>query len=203
MPDVNFLANTAPPLYQAYIPNGQEWFFETAGPIFLALAVIMLGWWLLRFRTVQTTPSRVLLLAGVGILALSYTAFWIWFHRDEMEGHYCIGRGVDGLCGTVAADMPLVFICYCLFVTFFQEPGTEDRDNLWNMPWRLRLLVRFLAFGTVIVMLPTCFAYYRPLPVVFFELLGLCSIAVLLVWGVAGGIVTVLFFIFNDEQFAK
>src|SRR5258708_257860 len=76
------LANMPPQQLRVQIPAGREEWHEIAGPLFLSLAIVFTGLWLIRTRSLKSTFGRTMLIASVGSLALSYSAWWIWTNRD-------------------------------------------------------------------------------------------------------------------------
>src|SRR5205814_1501956 len=65
-------------LYQVRLPDGSEAVYEYAAPVFLALAAVAAGAWLLRFRTIRSARARLLLWVCGGSLATAFTAHWVW-----------------------------------------------------------------------------------------------------------------------------
>jgi hypothetical protein len=98
-------ANMGPPSYQVNIPPQREPVYLFAAPIFLSLAMATGGLWLVQGRRFQPGTRRILLLLGVGGLAVGYSSWWLWKSR---------GGVVDGpnFAAWVAVSMP------CLWVPF-------------------------------------------------------------------------------------
>ena len=76
-------ANMGSPSYYVSVPAGREWVYEWAAPAFLTLAALAAGWWLIRARSVRTGGARGPLWVVGGCLAVSYSAAWLWAHRDD------------------------------------------------------------------------------------------------------------------------
>ena len=76
------LANGFIPGRDIAVPEGREFVYYWAGPLFLSFGVLSLGLWFARVRHVQTGPARALLWVSAGCLAVSCTAWGIGAHQE-------------------------------------------------------------------------------------------------------------------------
>ena len=179
---VSILANMRPPSYQVQIPTEQMLWYQFSAPLFLALATVSFGLWFARSRGFQRGSDRALLIACVGSLWLSYSAWWIWQHRDSST----TGRDIAAI---VAVEMPFLWIQFCMLaflITRFYLRGvsrSEDEANKRNpmvSHWRNDVLAILLVLGTVIpVLLAGDHALF--LPFIF-----ACWTLAFMAWGILG-----------------
>lgn len=106
---VDLWANAVGFRYRIEIPEGREPLYQWAGPVFLALAIVSLGLWLVRFRSARSGRVRALLWAGAGCLVVSLSAWWVWENRDAGLIEY-------GWVSSTIAYMPCVWVMVCLSV---------------------------------------------------------------------------------------
>lgn len=116
--------NMAPPNYRVDLPPGQEPVYQWAARIFLGLAVIAGGLWLARSRTVRTAWARALLWAAAGCLAVSYSAWWVWSHRNGPDQY-----GGFGSTAWLAVCMPLVWAVAAVVVIVWGWRSTRPRPG--------------------------------------------------------------------------
>jgi hypothetical protein len=152
IPLVAILANMPPPQVLIDIPVDQQWYYELAGPIFLSLAAIFAGWWLIRYRSLRSVSSRVMFLACAGSLAASYTAFWIWWNRDS-------GVFPPNLGGSLASQMYLFWLEFSMLFFVYTRwnqrecPQTEsDKSSTW--PLHMLISLMFVGAGATVLLAP-------------------------------------------------
>jgi apolipoprotein N-acyltransferase len=109
------------PYYRVTVPPGREPVYEWAPVAFLALAVLSVGWWLVRSRTVRTGPGRALLWLAAGGLAVSYSAWWVWSHRYA-------GTIAGDWMSSVAVYMPLLWLALCGAVVVYGRRRARGRQ---------------------------------------------------------------------------
>jgi hypothetical protein len=101
-------ANMAPS-YSVQVPSGREPLYEWAAPVFLVLATAAGVVWLVRCRTMRTGRARALVWTAAGCLVVSYSAWWVWEHRDDTVHN-------PGWAAWAAVWMPCLWPAACLFV---------------------------------------------------------------------------------------
>lgn len=101
-------ANAPLPGYEVVMPPAWERWYGWAAPTLLAVAITWTGLWVARSRSVRTTGGRAMLFVAVGAALASYTAWWVWFHRD---GHW-----VPLDAATVPINMPWIWLLACSLV---------------------------------------------------------------------------------------
>jgi hypothetical protein len=101
------------PLHRGSRPPGRESEYQIAGPVFLSLALVTFGIWLLRYRSVESKSARLMLWLSSGCLAATLTAWWIWENRDGKS--FSPGGLVEspGLC------VPCVWVVGAMVVIFW------------------------------------------------------------------------------------
>lgn len=96
---VVLVANLPPPAIRVKLPQNREWLYEGGAWTFAALAVVAMGFWCARRKTLSPRARRVLLWLAAGCVAIAYTTGWLWYHRDS-------GRVSPNTPATLAAAMP-------------------------------------------------------------------------------------------------
>jgi hypothetical protein len=106
---VALLGNMPPPSYQVTLPRGREWVYESAAGAFVALALAAFGLWYTRGRALRPALRRALLWLAAGCLAVAYSSWWLWDHRDA-------GLVPPRLAASVAVWMPGLWAAGCAVV---------------------------------------------------------------------------------------
>ena len=134
------LANMGPPShYRVEIPPELDSWHEWAAPIFLTLAIVFAGVWVLRFGSIRSSASRAVLLAWVCFAGTSYTAWWIWEHRIQ-------NTALRTLESFVAVEMPFLLFTFAMVFSVIVQLVLVNRNDLPSDPaltfklWRVRLL---------------------------------------------------------------
>lgn len=171
-----------PPSYQVQIPTEQVLWYQFSAPLFLALAALSFGLCFARSRGFRRGSDRALLLACAGSLWLSYSAWWIWQHRDSSTN----GRDIAAI---VAVEMPFLWIQFCMLaflITRFylhevsRSEAEANQRNPTVISWRNDVLAILLVLGTVI---PALLAGDHAL---FLPFIFTCWTLAFMAWGVLG-----------------
>lgn len=115
-----------PVSYHVEVPSGAEPVYGAAGPVFLSLAVLLGGWWLLRVRRTPGSPARAVAWAALGCTSIGYTAGWIWLNRGDVV---LLPRIFDH----VAVLMPWLWGLASVLIMFHD----------WRLVWQRRAEERF------------------------------------------------------------
>ena len=174
------LANMGPPTYFVQIPLGEELRYRFAAPVFLSLAVVSFGVWAARSRAFRRGSDRALLLGCAGALVVSYSAAWVWRHRDNVERD----RGPAAI---LAVEMPWLWVQFCILMylmtrIYVQKTNQSNVENSAPVPgpspWLTNVLAVLLAVATVV---PVVLAGHHAL---FLPFMFMCWVLAFVTWNV-------------------
>lgn len=175
------LGNVGPPSYLVKIPPDSVLWYQYAPALFLSLSLVLFGWWIARSRALRQGRDRAMLIACAGSLAVSYSAWWIWQHRDSGM----LERDFEAI---LAVELPWLWIQFCLVVFLLvrvylhnnRRSETGAQVNAGPSPWRNDVLAILLACGTAI---PIALAGHHAL---FLPFMFLCWVLAFITWSVLG-----------------
>jgi hypothetical protein len=123
---ISMFANT-PPGYYVDIPREHEPIYQSAPVFFLVLAIVTGGLWLARGRSFKTSRARALFLLATGNLLCSYTAWWVWSHRND-------GPFWGDIPSVVAYRMPVLWVLFAIVATFVMRRSTRTPKEITTTP---------------------------------------------------------------------
>jgi hypothetical protein len=114
------LFGNMPVHYSVDIPPNREPVYEWAAPIFVTLAFVAGGFWLLRVRSAKTGFSRAILWLTAGFLLCSLSGWWVWSNRN--------GGTFEGtLYSRLIYWMPLVWVASVMTMEFARWRTARNR----------------------------------------------------------------------------
>jgi hypothetical protein len=125
----SLFANMPPPSYEVTIPRDRETIYEVAAPLFVALAIAAGGLWYARRHTLRSDVRRALLWLSGGCLAVAYSSWWMWDHRNA-------GIVEPNLVAIVAVAMPGLWM-FCCAVIFLTGPRPRGGGSGQGSPKQL------------------------------------------------------------------